>query len=170
MDTNGNIGEVVTEGPTTAIGEAIKGAAKDSAARSAKAATVKGNPLTEQFKLTSFQLPNKSASFKNDDGTITERLAYAHLKLIPSGMPFRASVYLAKRIDGTEEVYLAMPSSGKGFPQPVFNPDTPALQSHYDSWRYDMALAYEKWAATLTTAPIASTAARLVRKASAPTK
>lgn len=135
----------------------------------------KANPLHQQFKLESFQLPNKASQFKNDDGTITERLAYAHLRLLPSGMPFTASVYLAKKLNGDEELYLAMPSTGKGFPRPVFVPDTPTLQAHYDTWRFELAQRYEAWEAELKakaakegTAAIASSSARLVRKTAAP--
>ena len=73
--------------------------------------------LDRVFCLLGFKLPAKSDAFKNDDGTVTQRLAYALVKLADTEIHFSASIYEVTLKSGEKEVYCGMPSSGKGFPR-----------------------------------------------------
>lgn len=124
------------------------------------------NPISKLFCFDSFTLPNKTAPFPaNDDGTVTTRKAYAHFKTCDGLLSFRASVYETAK-PGSDEyaLSLAMPSSGKGFPQPVFSANGPDAQNHYDAWREMVILSYEKWAESLNPQSVQSSAGRIVRK------
>lgn len=133
------------------------------------------NLLSAVFGQIAFKLPNKAEAFKNDDGTTTKRLAHALIQLAacPS-FTLRASVYerTTSNADGSQDVetYLAMPSSGKGFPKPVFECDDAATQQAYDEWRLQGAQAYEAWAAKLrkSDVPVVQGSARLVKRLPAP--
>lgn len=109
------------------------------------------NPVAKLFTLGGFRLPNKRTVFVNDDKTETVKLAYVDLTL--NGLfKITGSIYSAMRSDAAgrfEEIYLSMPSSGKGFPRPVFEALDPDTQAHYDGWRTDIAEQYIKWAASL---------------------
>ena len=111
-------------------------------ARQMAAAGVKGSEkpkassgLTSLFRVVGFKLPNKAEAFKNDDGTTTQRIAHAIVKLGGTQMHFTASIYKATDKAGEVTVYCGMPSSGKSFPRPVFLTDDPETQSAYDAWR-----------------------------------
>jgi hypothetical protein len=114
----------------------------------------KQNPLLSLFTGVSFKLPAKPGTpFKNDDGSESTRMAYALITMGRSGLQIRANIYQRiiqpKQAGGkaTRETYLAMPSAGKGFPQPVFTVigEEPATQALYDAWRYDVAMQYKAW-------------------------
>lgn len=114
--------------------------------------------LSKLFCLQGFKLPNKSDAFKNDDGTSTRRLAYALVKLAESEMHFSASIYEVTQKNGDTEVYCGMPSSGKGFPRPVFVTDDAATQQQYDAWRVEVATSYLVWEAELAKSGISQKA------------
>ena len=127
--------------------------------------------IASVFTVLGFKLPNKTTVFKNDDGTETTKLAIVNLKLTQIGISFKAAIYSAIKADAAgryEEIYMSLPSSGKGFPRPVFEADDPDTQTALDTWRQETVEAYVKWANSLKTVAGATVAAqstgRIVRR------
>ena len=101
------------------------------------------------FLLRGFKLPGGTVNpFTNEDGSTTKRLAYALMQVRGSEFHFSASVY-ETTVGQNPGVYCAMPSSGKGFPRPVFVTDDPATQNAYDGWKETIIDAYFAWEAKL---------------------
>lgn len=142
------------------------GAAAEAAKREDKG---KQNPFLRIFTAWSFKLPTKRSVFTNDDKSETEKLAYVTFKV--GGMEsftMRASIYESRKLNGDCELYLAMPTSGKGFPQPIFSAEDSQTQVHYDAFKLHIAQAYETWEAALkaegkATGAVAGGASRIVR-------
>ncbi len=102
--------------------------------------------LASAIRLLGFKLPNKSESFENEDGTKTRRVAWALFRIGDTDLSFDASVYeVTPKGGGKPEFYCGMPSTGKGFPRPVFKTDDPATQAAYDAFRVDVVTEYGKW-------------------------
>jgi len=130
---------------------------KGAIATAMAAADVKGNGERKAekrelipFVCLGFKLPNgKVNPFKNEDGSITKRLAYALMQIKGSEIHFNASIY---ETEGGQNpgIYCAMPSSGKGFPRPVFVTDHPATQNAYETWRDSIVDSYFAWEAKLS--------------------
>ena len=153
------------------IGAAAEAAKDKREAEAAKDKREKGNPFTRIFSAWIFKLPNKRMVFTNDDKSETEKLAYVTFKLaLPDGLhqTMRASIYESRKLNGDCELYLAMPTSGKGFPQPIFTAEDPQTQAVYDAFRLQVAQDYERWEADLkkegkTTGAVAAQSSHIVR-------
>lgn len=130
------------------------------------------NILYRIFGSVTFKLPSKSESFKNDDGSSTRRLAHVLIGLVGTEMSIRASVY--ERIGQDDkgpftETYLAMPASGKGFPQPVFVTEDAETLEQYNQWRVSVVTdLYKPWAGAHQKAGhVTSTSARVIERPTA---
>lgn len=143
------------------------GAAAEAAKSDRKQEKV--NPFLRIFTAWAFKLPTKRSVFTNDDKSETEKLAYVTFKVGGlEGFTMRASIYESRKVNGDCELYLAMPTSGKGFPQPIFSAEDSQTQAQYDAFKLHIAQAYEAWEASLkaegkATGAVAAQASRIVR-------
>lgn len=140
--------------PDTSMGVALKDAARKAVKeRKVKQAATVENTLDSFFGTPVFKPVGKLKEYPNEDGSVTVRLADALIPIGNSGIVFRTRIYRQSRIVATGtnqgkrevETYCALPSTGKGFPQPVFHTDDPNVQSQLDAWRYGIAQQFKAW-------------------------
>lgn len=123
------------------------GAAAEAAKREDKQ---KQNPFLRIFTAWTFKLPTRKSVYPNDDKSETEKLAEVRFKVCGlDSFTMRASIYESRKVNGDCELYLAMPTSGKGFPQPIFAAEDSQTQAHYDAFKLHIAQEFEKWEATM---------------------
>lgn len=136
--------------PTTALGIAMADAAVN-ALQHEQAKTL--TPVNLPFILGAFKMNGKVKDYPNEDGSVTRKLATATVTLGESAITFGVSIYQTVRtvvIDGANKVrretYCSLPSTGKGFPRPVFETDDPRTERAITDWRVSTAAAYREWA------------------------
>lgn len=109
------------------------------------------------FEVSSFKPYPKPTEYTNDDGSKSKRIGTAVLRITGTPIMFNASISLrtsiVKGAAGNQEqktVVCSLPTTGKGFPRPVFETDDPTMTAALIHFRNDVARDFLSWRKNLT--------------------
>jgi hypothetical protein len=132
--------------------------------------TAKPAPLADTFGAVLFKAPEKAQTpFKNDDGTITTKLADVRIQMGKSeyylSAVIRRTCGTAENGDAYEDLYLAMPNSGKatGY-RPIVVTESAQAAEDLKAWRVSVVHLFEKWQAKNGGPAVIATSSDRVRR------